>query len=120
MKLYPETQEMIALFDWIRLMPDIEPFCMHIPLERKCSIQQGMILKRMGVKAGTSDIFLAIPMGNYHGLWIEMKVKPNKPTKSQERFLDEMRSKGYAGMICYGADEARQAIDKYLMGYTSF
>ena len=114
MRLGAETVEQIKLFDWIRTRPDIEPFAMHIPMERKCGIQQGKILKRMGAKAGTADIFIAIPSGDYHGLFIELKADGGRISPKQAEFLELMTKQGYLAVCCVGYEASRSAILAYL------
>lgn len=114
LKLPPETIEQIKLFDWIRSRPDLEPFTIHIANERQCSVQHGRILKRMGVKAGVADIFLAVPIGNYHGLWLELKAGNNKATEKQKLFLANMTQKGYMSACVTGYEAAREVIETYL------
>lgn len=109
-----ETQEQIAFMDWVRLQPGLKPFVIHIANERRCSYARGNMLRKMGVTAGVSDIFIMIPSGGFHGLWIEMKVKPNKPTASQLEFLDNATSQGYATAVCYSSEEAMTAVKDYL------
>jgi len=114
MRLGPETLEQIALFEWLEYQPYIKDYFFHIPLERKCSIQQGALLKRMGVRAGCADIFGAIPTDKYHGLFIELKVGKNRLTPNQKIFLDNMTAKGYKAVCCHGFEEARDVILNYL------
>lgn len=75
---------------------------------------EAVMLKRTGVKAGVSDVFLPIPSNGKHGMFIEMKVKPNKPTNDQLEFLESMSSEGYETCVCYSADEAIKKIHDYL------
>jgi hypothetical protein len=75
---------------------------------------EAAILKAEGVKAGVSDLFLAVPMNGFHGLWIEMKIKPNKVTESQIAWITRMAGVGYAAIVCWSCDEARLAILDYL------
>jgi len=112
--LKPEEAEQIALFDWIRLHPNIAPYAFHIPNERKTSKQHGYKLKRMGVKPGVSDIFIAIPSLEYYGLFIELKAGKNKATPVQNQFLDDMREQGYQAVCLTGFEEARMFIESYL------
>ena len=49
----------------------------HVPNEGKRSPQQGAKLKRMGMQKGFPDLVVPLPRGNYHGLYIEMKVGNN-------------------------------------------
>ena len=71
-------------------------------------------LKAQGVKSGVPDLFLPVPKGGYHGLYIEMKVNKNKPTDNQIKWLSALSSFGYATSVCYSAKEARDKIEKYI------
>lgn len=109
----PEQVEMIIIFDWIR-KNNLHYIAFHIPNERKTTPQGGLLLKRMGVLPGASDIFLARPSRKFHGLFIEVKAKHGKPTPSQISFLLNMKAEGYDGMVCYGAQSAIAKISSYL------
>ena len=113
-KLRREEIEQIKLFDWIRSQKTIEPFAWHTPNERKTSPARGKILKRMGVKSGVADLFIAIPSKGYNGLFIELKVGCNKLSDNQCEFLERMLSKGYQALCCYGFEEAKGVIQDYL------
>ena len=110
MRIKPEEGFQIAVADFARLHK--LPFW-HSANERKCSFVYGQLLKRMGVKAGVSDCFF--PRGNdtFKGLFIELKIKPNKPTQSQISFLEEMIQEGYAGHVAYSIDEAMSIIKTF-------
>jgi hypothetical protein len=47
-------------------------------------------------------------------MFIEMKYGKNKPSESQLEWLGALSGEGYETAICYGFDEARDAIIKYL------
>ena len=71
------------------------------------------MLKRLGVRAGVSDLFL--PKGNKtcSGLWLELKTLTGRPSPSQLEFINEMIDLGYGAFVCYGADEAIQVISNF-------
>lgn len=100
--------------DWVRLQPDLAPYVIHIANQRRANLIYGRRLKRMGVKAGVSDIFVAIPCHGRHGLWIEFKVRGGKLTSQQTNWLSIMIGKGYEAIVAYGADMAISALEKYL------
>ena len=53
---------------------------------------------------GISDIIGIIPPeGRF--LAIEIKIKPNKPTKHQELFLEQVRKNGGIGLVIYDTGE---------------
>lgn len=71
-------------------------------------------LKAEGVLKGVPDIFLPAPVGPYHGLYIEMKrTKGAKMSKEQRDMATALLAQGYAVEVCYGADEAIEAIMRY-------
>ncbi len=71
-------------------------------------------LQAEGVKPGVSDLCLPVSRNGKHGLYIEMKVKPNKPTEEQLCWLADLDSFGYRAVVCYSADEAIAEITQYL------
>lgn len=73
-------------------------------------------LKAEGVSAGVPDLFLPIPTGNCHGLFIEMKVGKNKSSASQNAWIALLKKNGYAAEVCYGAYAAIKMIDRYILG----
>ena len=70
-------------------------------------------LERMGARPGVSDIFLPVPRGRHHGLWIELKVGKTRMRDSQIEFQIDMAEQGYLTAACWGAAEAIDAIQKY-------
>lgn len=71
-------------------------------------------LKRAGLRPGIPDLFLAATNDGFHGLWIELKRRPNKPSAEQEAVILYLRKSGYHAVIAWSADEAIQAIRAYL------
>lgn len=88
----------------------------HIPNERKCTVIEGARLKRIGVKAGVSDLFLPYPCGGHHGLYIEMKTPDGRASDSQIKFVKAMEWYGYAAYVCKGYEAAIRVIKEYLGG----
>jgi len=115
MKLGPESVTQINLINWINYnYPEISEDVYHFANERSCSIQQGRILKRMGVRAGVSDLFIAVPSNGFHGLWIELKEGIGRLSKAQKEFIDRMSFRGYKAVAVWGLDEAQEVIKSYL------
>lgn len=110
-----EDQEAIALINWAQLHPICKNFLIHIPNEGKRSFFSGKKLKRMGLKRGVSDFFLAYPSGKYHGLWIELKrLKLSKCTDEQIDWVKNMNTLDYKAQFAYGWERARDFIIDYL------
>jgi hypothetical protein len=110
-----ERQEHLSLMAWIRTQPRIAPYWIHIANEGKRNVVQGYHLKRMGLRAGVSDFFLAYPCGQYAGLWLELKRKCGGfVTLQQREWLALMKGIGYAAYVGYGWEHATEVIKSYL------
>lgn len=114
-----EHQEQVALMHWaafsMKTYPDL---CMlyAIPnggLRTKATAAK---LKAEGVKAGVPDLFLSVPRGRYHGLYIEMKAGKNKPTQEQKEWIEQLNAQGYIACWCVGWESAAGLIKTYLQG----
>lgn len=120
MALQPEQIEHINVVNWFNYeYPELADDFHHFANERKCSVQQGRTLKRMGVKKGVADFFLAIPLNGKAGLWIELKVGKNQPTKEQIEFAQRKIKRHYEFAFVWGAEAAREMINTYLKEYLS-
>ncbi len=77
----------------------------HIGVARK--------LKGEGVRPGMPDFFLFVPFQGYHGLAIELKapVKTARLSDSQKAMKGLLEAQGYVFKVCFGWDEARDAIE---------
>lgn len=119
-----EDMEQCALTQWARITRHnggmIADWLIAIPNGGKRNASEAARMKKQGVKAGVSDLFLALPSKQFHGLWIEMKApKTNaspagKPTQVQLDWLDRMAAAGYAAQLCFGWQAAKDAITEYL------
>lgn len=126
MNLNPEQIIQINYINWFNeKFPEYKDDLYHFANERKCSVQEGRLLKRMGVKKGVFDFFLAVPRnkyvtcGNdysftYHGFWIELKTLNGKKSKEQIEFGKRQESMGYHAVFAFGLDEAKQKTLEYL------
>lgn len=72
-------------------------------------------LKAEGVRSGVPDLFLPVPRGVYHGLYIEMKVadRSNHTSAEQDAWIERLQGQGYAAAVCYGFEEAKSVIHEY-------
>ncbi|CAI3224653.1 VRR-NUC domain-containing protein [Clostridium neonatale] len=114
-----EAQEQAALFQWAMLArqkyPQLE-LLYHIPNGGRREKKEAVALKRQGVKAGVPDICLPVAVGEYHGLYIELKVGKNKTSKHQDEWIEKLRNENYCVEVSYGWQEARDTIEDYLEG----
>lgn len=115
-----ERDEQIAVFDILALNESLDPRIkwIHASMNgvHSASPKTALDRKRQGQKAGISDICLPFPSFARCcvGAYIEMKVKPNKPTVAQSAFLTFVASHGYAVTIAYSVNEALDFIEDYL------
>jgi hypothetical protein len=110
-----EHQEQVAVINWFRLQHrQYANFLFSIPNGGVRHIGTAVKLKKEGSMAGVPDLFLMIPMNGHHGLWIEMKIKGGRVSDSQKEFMESATLMGYPAVVCYGFDEAKDAINKYL------
>ena len=109
-----EHQEQVMLITWFRMQ--YKQYRLHlwaIPNGGSRHIVTAVNLKAEGVLAGVSDLFLMIPKGEYHGMFIEMKAKTGSVSDKQKEFMAAASSMNYLAVVCYGFDEAKTAITKY-------
>ena len=108
-----EAEHQEKIFNWAKFIPELK-WMFAVPNGGYRRPLEALRFKKQGVKAGVSDIFLPLPRGGYHGLFIELKVGKNKPTRNQLDFLADMEKEGYQCAICYGSDEAIKKINEYI------
>lgn len=84
--------------------------------------------KRLHPTRGYPDLFLAEPVGKYHGLYIEIKKDGESPFKKdgtlkkdahleeQQEMLERLEFRGYKAVFGVGLGEVIDLIDEYLEG----
>lgn len=113
--MHPEQILQVNLMAWIEHNhPEERKSILHIANERRTSMQQGKLLKRMGVMAGVADLFIALPRGQWAGLWLELKEGKGKPSQAQKEFLSRMTVNGYFCACVTGLEAAQAVIKQYL------
>jgi hypothetical protein len=111
-----ELAHQSALFCWAALEARRTPelrLLFSIPNEGFRSKHLGGQLKAAGMRSGVPDVFLPVARHGLHGLWLEMKVKPNRTTPAQNKWLHDLEAQGYAVCVPYSWLEARW----YILGY---
>lgn len=139
MKSKIEHQHQVALIKWAnnqRITPAnrgafeeklkgarLIDFLFAIPNGGSRTKSEGASLKREGVKAGVSDLMLAVPSCGFCGLFIELKKPPadkakgtgaGKVTQEQVYFSESMIKVNHAVVFCWGMNEAVETIMAYL------
>ena len=125
MPKHKEDDLQASVFDWAKLYkmpesPDIEQgavladYLFHVPNGGKRNVREAARLKRQGVKAGVYDLMLNVARGGYHGLDIELKIKPNKLTDNQKIWCARMNRAGRLMLVCNDLNDVIQAVQNYL------
>lgn len=111
-----ESQEQQCLIKWWSLQfPQFDRLLFHIPNGGLRNLKTAVRLKSEGVKPGVADLFLAIPSGNFHGLFIEMKRQHgNNQTELQKQFQNNVELQGYCYLLARGWEQAKIGILSYL------
>ena len=117
-KVRSEDQEQILLISWAHHVKfgdgRLSDYLIHIPNGGSRNIIEASKFKKMGVKAGVPDLQLIVPNGMVHGLWIELKAQKGRVQPSQKLFMQRLEDQGYMCKVCYGFEEAKHEIEKYL------
>lgn len=114
-----EHQEQAALIRLCRLKETKYPelaMLFAVPNGGVRHIGTAVKLKAEGVKPGVPDLFLPVPRGGHHGLFIEMKAVKGKVSKEQLWWLSSLEAQGYHAEVCYGWESAAKVIEDYLGG----
>lgn len=74
----------------------------------------GRRLKDEGVRAGVPDLCLPCARDGWHGLFLELKVGRNKPSKEQEWWSERLTEQGYLSVVCWGWHDAAGVLVDYL------
>ena len=113
-----EDAEQMALFRWAELQAGKYPelrLLFHIPNGGSRGKAEAGRFRAMGVKAGVPDLFLPVPRGTIHGLFIELKrLKGGRVSKEQNEWLNALFNQGYAVHVCCGWEDAAHVIERYL------
>lgn len=98
-------------------------FCANVSSNVKLGWRKAKLQKDAGNSRAWPDLFIAVPVNGYHGLFIELKkfelklrVKPSAHVNEQYALLNKLESLGYYAMMTVGWKDTKRAIDSYLKG----
>ncbi len=112
-----EHDEQAALFKWATLHTGRYPelaLLFAIPNGGKRDPATAVRLQAEGVKPGVPDVCLPVARQGWHGLFIELKYGRNKPEPRQLEWLERLTEQGYLAIVCWGWQEAVEAVKEYL------
>ena len=97
------------------LWPEEYESMFHVINEIRANKHFGDLLNRRGRKKGIPDWHVAIPVGAYHGLYVELKQAHAGTLKAEQKaFLIRQQELGYKCVVAYGFRAALEAIKDYL------
>lgn len=113
-----EDSEQAMLFNWAMMArgkyPELD-LMYAIPNGGYRSIKTAKLMKATGVKAGIPDICLPVARHGFHALYIEMKRrKGGTVSVAQKSMINALAAQGNLAIVCYGMDEAIDALKNYL------
>jgi hypothetical protein len=108
-----ESKLQIAMVKWFGYFYPKRFIC-AIPNGGNRSPITGAILKAEGVRAGVADLFLMEASGEFHGLWIEVKLPKGRQSDKQKEFQQIATERGYKYIIVRSMDEFKDGVNDYL------
>ena len=113
-----EHQHQSAFFSWWRVYSKTqginEKLCFAIKNDSRHT-EAGRIYRwKEGVQAGVFDVFLSIPSGGKHGLYIELKAGDKPMSKAQREFAEVVFRQGYETAVARSTEDAIAAVMAYL------
>lgn len=112
---HPESILQTQCVNWFRWQyPGYVLDLWAIPNGGKRSKVEAAIMQGEGVTPGVPDLFLAVPMSDFTGLFIEMKAGDNTSTPKQRVMQDRLRGRGYMVVECRTIDEFMGEVNRYL------
>lgn len=71
-------------------------------------------LEREGAVAGAADLFLAVPSGDFAGLFIEMKTERGRQSERQKEFEKNIVEMGYGYVMPRSFSEFQAVVQSYM------
>lgn len=128
-----ELQHHLEVAKWLKRKKALVPiFRTDYAAGLKLTAGQAKNHSRMQSGPGYPDLFIAKPVGQYHGLYIELKkdrdailnkngsMKSDPHIRQQLAVLLKLKELGYAAAFAVGHIQAKQVINDYLNGHVIF
>lgn len=114
----PESSSQRAYMQWCQAMAKLDERFSLIKANRDQGgmnmAKWGAIRKLEGGAKGFPDIEVLVPVGKYHGLFVEMKREAQFKISSEQKDWGRLLTKyGYAFVFAFGVDEAMELTKLY-------
>lgn len=107
-----EHEHQVAFFKWMQLQyPNLVAFAIPNGGQRHKAV--AVKLQKEGVRKGIPDIFIA---DGRPGMFIEMKAIKGALSEHQKAMIPRLSDAGYVVAVCYGWEQAKDAVIHYLKG----
>ena len=94
--------------------PNEYPFIFAIPNGGHRTPKAARMMRYEGQKKGTPDVFIPLPRGIYHGMFLEVKTEKGSATKEQKEKVEMYRNQGYYCVIAKGYEACMAHFLAYL------
>jgi hypothetical protein len=112
-----EHQEQVTLFRWVTLLQARHPVLALLHAIPNGGHRHKAVAARMkaeGVKRGVPDLYLPVPRGEHHGLYLEMKTRQGRLSREQRDWGEALQAQGYCFEVCRSWHEAARSLADYL------
>jgi hypothetical protein len=104
-----------AVIDYIKYTYPSALYCASAGGVRT-SMKQAIKMKATGYVKGVPDLQIFEPVGNYHGLLIEIKDIKGVVSKEQKQWIKDLNDRGYFATYSKGFEATIKVIDDYFAG----
>ena len=109
-----ESRMQVACVKWFRLQyRQFGELLIHVPNGGSRDLRTAQRLKAEGVIPGVSDLVLFMPNTKYHGLFLELKIKPNKQSEHQKKWQLIVEAMNYRYVMVYSFEDFKLQIESY-------
>jgi hypothetical protein len=110
-----ESRMQVQCVKWFRLQyRQVGDLLIHVPNGGSRDLRTAQRLKAEGVLPGVADLVLFIPNKTHHGLFIELKIKPNKQSTHQKDWEKLVTAMNYHYVVVYSFDDFKLQIESYI------
>lgn len=108
-----EHKLQVACVNWFRFRwPKYLMFA--IPNGGARDERTGAWLKKEGCLPGIPDCLIAVPSGDYHGLFVEFKTAAGSLSPEQRERIAYLQSHGYKCVVCRSVEAFMEEVNGYL------